>query len=633
MLLALALVAPAASVGINEFLVLNPTNAALAYQRYNGNVAVHDGFYLSALINGTNAAELSTDYLLDWGAGLGVGGAGSIGFTRSINNNGAIAEALELYVSPEAARGACAGLTGVSVNGGASIVVIEGFASDPLASTASGAVSYASNAVIWTQISGGGSVSFANPSAAPLGSTLRFSNGTTTGGDNQFGLLAFSYATTPGPVPGQANIRTLDGTEIEVSWHGAVAEDYRLQGRASLDSGSWSIASDRLKGAGGTLSVTTAMATASSFYRVIPDPTGMVLGANVNESGTALDVPLLEQSRSEWMRTFFPIKRFLNGSRSLADDPDLDAVREAVYSGRKLVLCLKLNFDDATYRVPVPGTAYEAETFQWVEDLMAELDGMVSVLETVNETFVDTHPDDLLPDTNGVIPMVRYLQRLVAHVHALGYTTPEGDPLPLYSGGFTRLYAANMQSRPAVPLLLDWIQNDTRVAGPNFHIHADGFADFQDSFDFLRQSIPSKPAILTEFSLVWLYKANLEKPLNTWPTGTAFANTHGREPSLLVREYINLAITSGVSEAEWNAFLVAMPWYDTGFLGKAAAVMQDNGTALATFAFQQNSSGGAVLDPGDNPWILNPIFANRTATNALPPVPVNRQFFSDYTGW
>jgi hypothetical protein len=382
-----------------------------------------------------------------------------------------------------------------------------------------------------------------------------------------------------------------------------------------------------------TLTVTSAVNQARSFCRGIRDDTGMALGANVNESGTALDLALLEQSRTEWVRCFFAIKPFLNGSRTLTNDSSLTSVRQAADSGRKLVLCLKLNFDSDSFRVPAPDTAYEAQTFQWVDDLMGQFDGLVSALETVNETFVDTHPDDLLPDPNGVIPMVHYLQRLVAHVHARGYTLPAGQPLPLYSGGFTRLFDSKMQTRPAVLALLNWIQTDARVAGPNLHIHANDFAQFQTSFDFLRQTVTAKPTIVTEFSMVWKYKANLERPLNHWPPGAAFASKHGREGTMLVREYINHAITDKVSESEWNGFLTAMPWYDTAFLGQAAAVMATNGTAIATFAFQQNSSGGGVLAVGDTPWILNPIFANQTATNRLPPAPINRQFFQDYLAW
>ena len=76
-----------------------------------------------------------------------------------------------------------------------------------------------------------------------------------------------------------------------------------------------------------------------------------------------------------------------------------------------------------------------------------------------------------------------------------------------------------------------------------------------------------------------------------------------------------------------------LAWNDTNFLGQACEVMESNGTAIATFAFQQASSGGGLIPSGGTPWILNPIFANYTATNDLPPAPINQQFFEDYTTW
>ncbi|MCF7818467.1 MAG: hypothetical protein K9M54_11360 [Kiritimatiellales bacterium] len=618
----------ASSVTIDKFLVLDPANPSTSLKQYNGNTVVYDGFYLSALSNGINNARISTDSSKNWGAGVGVD---TLSFSRSINNNGTTSEAIELYVSADAAKGAYGGLSSLAVVGGTSTVVIEGFASDPQASSANGSVNYVSGKVMWTQASSGGTIAFSNAAASPIGTTLRFSNGSTVGTANQFGLAAFSYISTS-PVPGKASIAVLDPSSAEVAWYGERGENYRMENTGNL-SGVWSNTFGRIKGTGDTSAVTTSTVTATAFFRVVPDDTGMIFGANVNQFGEALEVPLLEQSRSEWVRVFFPIKKFLNGSRDLANDADLEAVKVAVLSGRKLLLCLKLNFDDGTYRVPEPDTPYEAECFQWVDDLMSALDGLVSVLETVNEVMIDTYPDDLLPGTNGVIPMVQFLQRLVAHVAALGYTTPEGDPLPLYSGGFTRLYDANMQVRPAVPALLAWVNSDSRLTGVNFHIHAQEFSYFQDSYDFLRQAIPSKPAIVTEFSLVWKYKQNLNKPFSTWPTGSDFANLYGYGTSMIVRDYINLAITNTVSETEWNAFLEAMPWYDTHFLGSACEVMQSNGTAIATFAFQQASSGGTVLGPDDTPWILNPIFANFVATNGLPSAAVNQGFFDDYLSW
>ncbi len=614
---------------VNRFVLPDPTNAFRALYQFNGNTVAYDGFYLSALVNGINNAQISTDYLKNLDLGVGVN---ELGFTRSINNNGTTSEAVDFHISTDAAKGGYGGLCGLEAAGGTSTIVIDGFAADPQASTSNGTVSYASNRLVWAQSSGGGSIAFSSALASPVGTTLRISNGSTSGASDQFGLLSFSYMATYSS-PGQATLNEANTSSIEVAWYGERGEDYRLERCENLATDNWSNVSGRIEGSGSRVVVTNPADSAAAFFRTAPDASGMTLGANVNESGRALEIPLLEQSRSEWVRTFFAIKPFLNGSRNLANDTDLEAVRKAVRSGRKLLLCLKWNFDNDAYRVPAPDTAYEAECFQWVDDLMGELDGMVSALETVNEVMIDTHPDDLLPGTNGVIPMVRFLQRLVDHVSAQGYTTPESAPLPLYSGGFTRLYDSNVRVRPVVPALLSWIESENRLTGVNFHIHADDLSQFQASYDFLRQTMPTKPAIVTEFSLVWKYKQNLGYPLDTWTTGSDFAIQYGYAGNMIVRDYINLAITNSVSETEWNAFLEAMPWYDTQFLGKACEVMQSNGTAIATFAFQQASSGGRILAPGDNPWILNPIFANYVSTNGVPPAAVNKDFFWNYLNW
>ncbi|MBN2163172.1 MAG: hypothetical protein JXR25_09500 [Pontiellaceae bacterium] len=614
---------------VARFLQLDPADPTKTLYQYNGNMAACDGFYLSALSNGVNNAQLATDYLKDWNAGIGVD---TLGFTRSINNDGSTVESVDFHISADAAKGGYGGLTGLETAGAASIVVIDGFASDPQASSGNGTVSYASNRVVWTQSTVGSTLSFANAAATPAGTTLRISNGSTSGTANQFGIRSFSYMASYYDA-GLAALNRINPSLIELSWYGERGTDYRLEHCENLATGDWSRVTGRINGSGCRQAITNLIDSTAEFFRVVPDDSVMILGANVNESGRALDIPLLDQSRSEWVRTFFAIKPFYNGTRNLADDLDLETVKKAVRSGRKLVLCLKWNFDSETFRVPAPDSALEAKCFQWVDDLMGELDGMVSVLETVNEIMIDTYADDMLPGTDGVIPMVRFLQRFIEHVSARNYTTPEGTPLPLYSGGFTRLFDPNVRRRPSYPVLLSWIENDDRVTGVNFHIHASDLSNFQESYDFLRQTVPSKPAIVTEFSLVWKYKQNLEYPLDTWSEGSGFASQYGYDENMIVRDYVNMAITHSVSETEWNAFLRAMPWYDTEFLGKACEVMQSNGTVLATFAFQQASSGGRTLDKGDDPWILNPILVNYVATNGIPPEAVNKGFFWNYLNW
>ena len=617
------------TMGVSRFLLLDSQDDSTARYQYNGNTLAYDGFYLSALSNGVRNVQLTTDYLKDLDRGIGVN---TLGFTRSINNNGTISEAVDFHISRDAAKGGYGGLTGIEVAGGASIIVIKGFAADPEATTSNGTVSYSTNRLVWTQSSGGGTLSFSNSQAAPTGTTLRISNGSTNGTADQFGLCSFSYISTYSS-PGQAILNEANLSSASVSWYAERGQDYCVESCATLNTNEWDNISGRIDGSGCRTSFTNTVDATTAFFRVVPDDSGMILGANVNESSTALEIPLLDQSRSGWVRTFFAIKPFYNGTRNLSNDANLDALKKAVYSGRKLLLCLKWNFDSETFRVPEPGTAYEAECFQWVDDLMDELDGMVSALETVNEIMIDTYAADMLPGTDGKIPMVRFLQRLVDHISAQNYTTPEGDPLPLYSGGFTRLFDPNVQARPAYPVLLSWIENDAQLTGANFHIHASDLSNFQESYDFLRQTIPSKPAIVTEFSLVWKYKQNLEYTLQTWPEGSSFATQYGYDENMIVRDYVNLCITNSVAETEWNAFLEAMPWYDTEFLGKACEIMQDNGTAIATFAFQQASSGGHTLEKGTDPWILNPIFSNYVSTNDTPAAAVNKGFFWNYLNW
>ncbi|VGO13294.1 hypothetical protein PDESU_01850 [Pontiella desulfatans] len=343
----------------------------------------------------------------------------------------------------------------------------------------------------------------------------------------------------------------------------------------------------------------------------------MLLGANVNEHGVALDPELLELSRTKVCRTFFPATPFILGKRDLKTDADLLAVKRAGKAGQQIILCLKWNFEKARWRVPEPDSPRERQCFAWADALIRELDGYVVALETVNEVTVDTLPEDMLPGADGEIPMPRFLQRLVAHLSEQGHAGANAKPLPLFSGGFTRLEQRRMQSNPGVQALLDWIETDDRVAGANFHIHMPEFEGFENYLKFIRSRVTDKPYIVTEFSMVWKYKENLD------------GKSHD---GLTVREYINQAIQKPVPEKEWNAFLESQAWYDPQFLSSACKVMEDYGVMLATFAFQQGSSGGRKLEPDDTPWIINPIFATRTAA-ARGRAAVSEGFMRDYLDW
>ena len=354
------------------------------------------------------------------------------------------------------------------------------------------------------------------------------------------------------------------------------------------------------------------------------------LGANCNEYLATVQPGPLAAARVGWVRGFLPALDFVDGRRTLATDPGLAAFQAAAASGRRVVLTLKWNFLARRERVPAPDSARERACFALAVEVGRQ--GRPDVLLLINEYFPDTLEADTLPDAGGRIPMVVFLQRLAAQVHAAGLRDPRGAPLPLGCGGLTRLDLPRMQQHPSVQQLLPWLATAPELTYVTFHLHQQAFAQFATALDFMRRRVPTKPFIVTEFSLIWAYRAQLESAIGASAAGRAFAQQYGLAPELTVRAYLNAALARRVPEAQWHAFLNSQPWYDPDFLRKSCDVMERHGVTLATYAFLSESSGAQrPLKAGDTPWRLNPIYAERFAVAPDPArLAVNPDFFAAF---
>jgi hypothetical protein len=348
-----------------------------------------------------------------------------------------------------------------------------------------------------------------------------------------------------------------------------------------------------------------------------------LLGANVNEFLPALEDSLLEQSRTTWVRGFLPASPFITGKRMVSKDHGIRRLKECAQAGRRVILTIKWDLKAAGWRVPPPASPTEKAWFAWVDELLAAMRGKISMLAIVNELFIDTPPEDLVADATGRIPMVDFLQRLTRHI---GDVSHRDTPI-IYTGGFTRLDTAPMQKHPATLAMIAWVNADPRVAGVNFHLHQRDFDQFEQALRFIRGQIPSKPFIVTEFSLIQQYRAHLEDPLDE-----GFARSQGRSSERTVRDHINHCIAHPVSEAEWNDFIRSLPWIDPDFLRRACALMDAYGVRTATYAFSQKSSAGRrPLNRDDTPWLLNPFFIVCTARANKPGrAPVYIPWFEEY---
>lgn len=354
---------------------------------------------------------------------------------------------------------------------------------------------------------------------------------------------------------------------------------------------------------------------------------GLQLGANFNEFLHTAKPEALGAARVGWVRGFLPALDFIEGRRDLATDPGLAAFRAAAAAGRRVALTIKWDFLRHRARVPAPDSERERACFAFALEVVQK--GRPDLLLLINEYFPDTMEEDTLPDATGGIPMVTFLKRLAAHVHAANPRDPRGSPLPVSCGGFTRLDLARMQGHPSVRALLPWLASSPHFGYVNFHLHHQSLEQFSTALEFLRKNVAAKPLIVTEFSLVWRYKAHLGDALDASKAGRDFARAQSLPDTTTVLDFINSAMRKRVPEATWQAFLNSQPWYDPGFLRKSAALMERHGVVLATYAFLSESSGAIrPLREGDTPWRLNPIFAERFAVSSDPARPaVNPDFF------
>jgi hypothetical protein len=364
-------------------------------------------------------------------------------------------------------------------------------------------------------------------------------------------------------------------------------------------------------------------------------------GGNVNERSHWLEPALLDQTKTTWVRGFFPASEFMSGERSYKTDKGLLALKRAADSGHNVILSIKWDCaqEGKAGPVPAPGSPQEQAWFGFADKLMAATTGKLSMLVVLNELYIDTQKPDLEPGPDGQVPMVRFLRRLVDHLSAEDLVASDGKPLRIYAGGFTRLDRPEMQDNVATRQMLQWISSDPHIAGADFHIHEPDMETSRQSIEFMHRNVPSKPLIVTEFSLVFAWKEHLADEIGSGAAGKDFAKQYGVSPHLSVADFCNHSFENPVSEQEWHDFLKSQPWFDGHYLDEIGALMSADGVTVATYAFTLNpvEDAGAKpfhVAPDKAPWFLNDILIPGLAVSPDPTrAPENYELFDSYVRW
>lgn len=359
------------------------------------------------------------------------------------------------------------------------------------------------------------------------------------------------------------------------------------------------------------------------------------MGVNVNERPHWLQKDMLQQSQTTWTRAFIEASHYIKAERSLDDDYRIEALKRVADNGYKVLLSIKWDIREAGWRVPEPGSEEEQQWFRFAEDLIKELEGDISILVLVNENTIDTPQKDLKPNDEEIIPFVRFQKRLLEHVHRLNPKSAEGKDLPLYTGGFTRLDQKKQQNHPANKATIEWVNGEDRLAGIDYHMHQPDYKTSIEASEFIRSQVPDKSLIVTEFSLVWKWKAHMQDKVGASKSGEEFTEKYDVDPSVTVAEYSTQAFQKPVSETEWNDFLNSRRWFEPYYLDIMGRIMEKIDVDVATYAFTQipDSHESWKVTKRTDPWFVNQLFIPHLKSANEEKVSSNHEFLESFRRW
>jgi len=342
------------------------------------------------------------------------------------------------------------------------------------------------------------------------------------------------------------------------------------------------------------------------------------MGVNYNGVIANIDVADLDRTQTTWMRVFINYFDYKNGVLNINTNEGLAKLEAAKAAGYKVILSLKFDFTGRNFPT---GTAAIDADLGYVSTILGRLYDDADIIVAGNEPFIESIPDQR--DSR----LVNYYKR--AAIAVLNYRSGQTRKVPIYIGAFNRLWLTTEQTQ-AVNDYLTFARDNTWIAGADLHIHHDDINQITTAFNFVNSRLRTDQRMLvTEFSLMKHWKNNLDVTI------PAILNTqYGRPANWKVYEYLNFTLnTAPVSRNEWVAFLQNSTWFEnrkhylSNAWAKFTAFPKFN---VATYGMYQ-TYGSAPFTINTDPWVLNPLFVNRTVVkNSSDENQFNYSFIDDF---
>jgi hypothetical protein len=355
------------------------------------------------------------------------------------------------------------------------------------------------------------------------------------------------------------------------------------------------------------------------------------IGANFNHDPELINVELLKRTPVEWVRTTPYIFEYIQGRKQPETAEGLANVLRAAEAGYRIAFGFRWDFRKHGLRIPAAGSAEERRYFDVARRMIARLGPQIAIFKLGNEPTLETLDADLRPDGEGVVPLVRFTERLLTEVVEPHYQEhPEWKRPAVYVGSLPALFEPKWQRSPAVAGLIRLAQENTAIEGLSIHLHIASEAGMEESFRFVRGLMPAKPIIVPEFSLHRLYVQRLTEKIGATAEGGAFAQKYQRDPAMPLHAWYSLANQLKVSAEEWAAMFASRSWFPRGFMLTYYEYFQRYGVRLATYGYVSQYAPPTV--PADGmAWFINPVFIQKSLpAGADGAAPANPLWFDDF---
>ena len=345
------------------------------------------------------------------------------------------------------------------------------------------------------------------------------------------------------------------------------------------------------------------------------------VGVNFNGQFDQVNFNDLARTHTTWVRGFIDFFEFYNNPSKLDNDNRINTYLQLKDNGYKTILNIKFDFKGKDF------PAVNSTEMNNQKDFLAQLYDKVwdktDIMVVGNEPFIESDGNE--QGANG--PLVKYYRQMCIKTN--NYRENRSKKNPIYVGSFDNLYL-NSKRKQSVLDLLAFAKNHDYMAGIDLHIHHSDISQVNSVFDWVSPKIRSDQKILvTEYSLMKHWRNQMSKTINA-----VFASKYNRNSAWKNYQYIDYALKNPVQRAEWVDYFKMHAWYNNraGYIKNSYDRFKSyRKFHIATYATRQSYPFNRDFTANTDPWVLNPLYVNRTVVkNASGQFQFNYAFIDDF---